>query len=81
MRRWRTPTARAASTYCISRIDSTLERITRAARGMMGTEMAMTTLWMEAPSAADITMARTRRGSPWRMSSTRWVMRSVLPPM
>ena len=49
MRRWRTPSARAASTYCISRIDSTLARMTRAARGMIGTEIAMTTLWTAGP--------------------------------
>ena len=35
--------------YCISRIDSTLARITRAARGMIGIEMAMITLWSDGP--------------------------------
>ena len=41
--------ARAASTYCISRMDSTLARMTRAARGMIGIEMAMTTFWIDGP--------------------------------
>jgi hypothetical protein len=74
------PSARAASTYCISRIDSTLDRTTRAARGMIGTEIAITTLVIDCPSAADITIASTRSGSPWRMSSTRCVTRSSRPP-
>ena len=73
MRRCRRPTARAASMYCISRIDSTLARMTRAARGMIGIEIAMTTLSIDGPSAADITSASTSSGSPCRMSSTRWV--------
>ena len=80
MRRCRSPSARAASTYCISRIDSTLARITRAARGMIGIEIAKMTFWIEGPSAADITRASTSSGSPCRMSMTRWVTRSVLPP-
>src|SRR5207245_1062364 len=71
MRRCRTPSERAASTYCISRIESTLERITRAARGMIGIEIAMITLWTAGPSAADITSASTRSGNPWRMSRIR----------
>ena len=80
MRRCRTPSARAASTYCISRMDRTLERMTRAARGMIGIEMAMTTLWSAGPSAADMTSAKTSSGSPWRMSRIRWVTRSLVPP-
>ena len=80
MRRCWTPSARAASMYCISRIDSTLARITRAARGMIGIEIAMTTFWIDGPSAADITSASTSSGRPCRMSSSRWVIRSVLPP-
>src|SRR5438034_772970 len=64
IRRCRTPSARAASTYCISRMDSTLDRITRAARGMIGIEIAITTLWMAGPSAADITSASTSSGKP-----------------
>src|SRR2546426_666629 len=79
--RCRTPSARAASTYCISRIDSTLQRITRAARGVIGIQMAIITLWSAGPRAADITSASTSNGSPCRMSSTRWVTRSVLPPI
>jgi len=81
IRRCRTPSDRAASTYCISRMDSTLDRMTRAARGMIGIEIAITTLWMAGPSAADMTSASTSSGRPCRMSSTRWAMRSVLPPM
>ena len=38
MRRCVSPMARAASMYCISRMESTLARITRAARGMIGME-------------------------------------------
>ena len=68
MRRWRSPSARAASTYCISRIDSTLARMTRAARGTIGIEIAMITLGIDGPSAADITSASTSSGSPCRMS-------------
>ena len=49
MRRWRSPSARAASTYCISRIDSTLARMTRAARGTIGIEIAMITFWTDGP--------------------------------
>ena len=49
MRRWRSPSARAASTYCISRIDSTLARMTRAARGMIGIEIAIITLVIDGP--------------------------------
>ena len=55
MRRCVSPRARAASTYWNSRIDSTLERMTRAALGMIGMEMATTTLGMDGPSAADMT--------------------------
>ena len=80
MRTCRRPTARAASTYCISRIDSTLARMTRAALGMIGIEIASTTFGIDGPSAADMTSASTSSGSPCRMSITRWVMRSVLPP-
>src|SRR6185369_7346107 len=80
MRRWRSPSARAASMYCISRIDSTLARMMRAARGTIGMEMAMITFGIEGPSEADITSASTSSGSPCRMSSSRWATRSVLPP-
>ena len=66
--------------YCISRMLSTLARITRAARGMIGTEMAMMTFRTEGPSEADMTRASTSSGNPCRMSSSRCVMRSVLPP-
>ena len=66
--------------YCISRMLSTLARITRAARGMIGIEMATMTLRTEGPSEADMTSASTSRGRPCRMSSSRCVMRSVLPP-
>jgi len=78
-RRWLTPRARAASTYWNSRMLSTLARMTRAARGMMGIEMARITFWMEGPRAADMTRASTRRGRPCRISMTRWMARSVLP--
>ena len=80
MRRWRSPSARAASMYCISRMDSTLARMTRAARGTMGIEIAMITLGTDGPSDADITSASTSSGSPCRMSITRWATRSILPP-
>jgi len=80
MRRCCRPSARAASMYCISRMDSTLARMMRAARGMMGIEMAMTTFWTDGPSAADITRASTSKGNPCRMSSSRWEIRSVFPP-
>jgi len=63
-----------------SRMESTLARMTRAARGMMGIEMARMTLGIEGPRAADITRASTRSGSPCRMSMMRWTTRSVLPP-
>ena len=66
--------------YCISRIDSTLARMIRDARGTIGMEIAMITLWMDGPSAADITSANTSNGNPWRISSSRWAIRSVLPP-
>jgi hypothetical protein len=49
----------------------TLERMTRAARGMIGTEMAMMTLGSDGPSAADMTRARIKRGSPCMMSRIR----------
>src|SRR6185295_14023873 len=71
IRRWVRPSARAASMYCISRIDSTLARITREARGTIGLEIAMMTFWIDGPSEADITRASTSSGNPCRMSSRR----------
>jgi len=47
---------------------------------MIGMEIAMMTLRIEGPSDADMTRASTSNGNPCRMSSSRWVMRSVLPP-
>jgi hypothetical protein len=59
---------------------STLARMTRAARGTIGIEIAMHALMSEGPRAAARTRANTRIGSACMMSITRWASRSVLPP-
>ncbi len=73
------PIARAASTNGISRIAKVLERMTRAALGMRGIEIARITFSTDGPRAADITRAITSRGSPCMMSMMRWAIMSHQP--
>jgi len=63
-----------------SRMASTLDRMTRAARGMIGTEIAMIVFVSEGPMAAARTSASTRMGSACMTSISRWLTRSVPPP-
>ena len=54
-----------------SLIESTLERMTRAAFGAMTTASAMMTFWMLEPSAATIASASTSIGKAISMSMNR----------
>src|SRR5258706_144424 len=59
---------------------SALERATRAARGIMGTVMATMTFMIPVPRIETTARARMMRGKARKMSSTRWMRRSTLPP-
>ena len=62
MRRCVNPEARAASTYGISRMDSALDRMTRAHRGIIGMVMARIRFDRLLPRMATIASARMIRG-------------------
>ena len=74
------PEARAASTYGISRTDSATERMTRPPKGMRVMAIATITARSPVPIAMEIAMARMRSGNAWRISITRWLIRSKRPP-
>ena len=56
------------------------ERITRPPNGRRVMAMATMTAVVPVPMAMEMAMARIRSGNDWRISITRWLMRSKRPP-
>jgi hypothetical protein len=80
MRVFENPSARAASTYGISRIASALDRTIRAASGMKGMQIATITWRISDPKTATTVSAMIIVGKAISTSITRWMNRSTLPP-
>ena len=68
---WLAPSARAASTYSISRTTSTEARTMRAVCGVVAIDSAIITLTTDAPSTALIAIARMIGGNAMNASIRR----------
>jgi hypothetical protein len=74
------PAARPASTNGIALTLSATERMTRPPKGTRVIAMATMTAGSPVPIAIEIAMARIRSGKDWKISITRWLIRSKRPP-
>src|ERR1700704_6954161 len=79
-RRHEAPTEVAASTYGFSLTDRAADRPIRAARGMIGMVMAITTFWTAGPRIDAMASARISNGNASRVRQTDCPVAQALEP-